>query len=70
MNPARIPQSAALIIDLAESTLESGRQIRISSGEAAPFFGALRGLCVNCDLRRECTYPKPVSGVWNCDEYV
>jgi hypothetical protein len=70
MNKARIPQSAALIIVLAESSLGSGRQPRISTGEGAPFLGVLRGLCGNCDLRRECTYPKPASGVWNCDEYV
>jgi hypothetical protein len=70
MSQAQIPRSAALIIVLAEGSLESGRQIRNSSGESAPFLGVLRGLCGNCDLRRDCTYPKPVSGVWNCDEYV
>ena len=70
MIAAQIPRSAALIIVLAESTLEAGRQTRNSSGEGAPFLRVLRGLCVNCDLRRDCTYAKPVSGVWNCDEYV
>jgi hypothetical protein len=70
MNPARIQGSAAVIIVLSESTLETGRQTRSSSGEAAPFFGALRGLCVSCDLRPDCTYPKAPGGVWNCDEYV
>jgi hypothetical protein len=69
MIEARTSRSAAVIIVLSE-TLETGRQIRNSSGEGAPFLGALRGLCVNCDLRRDCTYPRPVSGVWNCDEYV
>lgn len=27
------------------------------------------GLCANCDAWRGCTYPKPDSGVWSCDEY-
>ncbi len=70
MNQARTPRSAAVIIVLSESTLDAARQTRSSSGEGAPFFGVLRGLCVNCDLQHDCTYPKPLSGVWNCDEYV
>jgi hypothetical protein len=70
MNEARIPRSAALIIVLSESSLKTGRQTGISSEEGASFLGVLRGLCINCDLRRDCTYPKPPGGVWNCDEYV
>ena len=35
-----------------------------------PSTGNLRGLCVNCDHRYECTFPRPVRGVWSCDEYV
>ena len=70
MNEARIPRSAALIIVLSESTPEADGRTCSSSDERAPFLGLLRGLCVNCDLRRDCTYPKPASGVWNCDEYV
>lgn len=71
MNEARMSRSAALIIVLSETTLETGRRrTGSSSGEGAPFLGVLRGLCVNCDLRRDCTYPKPLAGVWNCDEYV
>jgi len=27
------------------------------------------GLCVNCENRETCTYPKPEGGVWHCDEY-
>ena len=27
------------------------------------------GLCVDCARRSECTYEKPESGVWHCDEY-
>ena len=28
-----------------------------------------RGLCVNCDNRRECTMAKPAGGIWHCEEY-
>ena len=28
-----------------------------------------KGLCSNCDDRHVCIYPKPVGGVWHCDEY-
>ncbi len=27
------------------------------------------GLCVNCDHRDTCIYPKPDGGVWRCEEY-
>jgi hypothetical protein len=29
----------------------------------------LKGLCVNCDNRHTCTFPKPEEGVWHCEEY-
>ena len=28
------------------------------------------GLCVNCENRETCTYPKPEGGVWRCEDYV
>jgi hypothetical protein len=31
--------------------------------------GPFQGLCVNCDRRFDCTYPKPAGGVRSCDEY-
>ncbi len=27
------------------------------------------GLCVNCELRKTCTFPMPEGGVWHCEEY-
>ena len=27
------------------------------------------GLCRNCLNRRTCVYPKPLGGVWHCEEY-
>ena len=29
----------------------------------------LKGLCVNCENRETCTFEKPKSGVWHCEEY-
>jgi hypothetical protein len=31
--------------------------------------GEYKGLCVNCENRATCTFPKPEGGVWHCDEY-
>ena len=27
------------------------------------------GLCMNCEHRRTCTYPKQEGGVWHCEDY-
>ncbi len=27
------------------------------------------GLCMNCEHRRACGYPKPAGGVWHCENY-
>jgi hypothetical protein len=27
------------------------------------------GLCLICDNRETCTFPKPEGGVWHCEEY-
>ena len=28
-----------------------------------------RGLCTTCELRETCTFTRPESGVWRCEEY-
>lgn len=28
-----------------------------------------KGLCKTCSIREDCTFPKPESGVWHCEEY-
>ncbi len=28
----------------------------------------LKGLCLQCSCRPTCTFPKPLGGVWHCDE--
>ncbi len=29
----------------------------------------LKGLCRNCENRKTCTFKKPESGIWHCEEY-
>ena len=29
-----------------------------------------KGLCINCDNRFTCMLPRPVEGVWHCEEYL
>lgn len=31
--------------------------------------GKFKGLCVNCEDRHICKFPKPEGGVWHCEEY-
>lgn len=30
----------------------------------------IMGLCSNCKNRSNCSFPKPESGVWHCEEYM
>jgi len=47
------------------------RQARPEPAEAIPEPGERKhmGLCVNCDDRDTCTFPRPEGGVWRCNEY-
>lgn len=36
---------------------------------AAQDAGEYKGLCVNCDSRNTCIFPKPEGGIWHCEEY-
>ncbi len=29
----------------------------------------LKGLCINCEIRETCMLPRPIEGVWHCEEY-
>jgi len=40
------------------------RTVTEESGEATE----LKGLCRECTNRFTCSYPKPLGGVWHCDE--
>jgi len=32
-------------------------------------FQHYKGLCLTCEARASCTYPKPEGGVWHCEEF-
>ena len=32
-------------------------------------YGNFEGLCMNCENRNTCTFPKPAGGIWHCEEY-
>jgi len=32
-------------------------------------FHPCKGLCLDCEERVTCTYPKPEGGVWHCEEF-
>ena len=32
--------------------------------------GRVKGLCINCERRDTCSFPKPEGGVWHCEEYL
>jgi hypothetical protein len=38
-------------------------------GEKTGRGAALKGLCVNCAHRDDCSLPRPEGGVWHCEEY-
>ena len=43
------------------------RPAAVRSGRSKPGNPA-GGLCVTCDLRRSCRFPKPAGDVWLCEE--
>ena len=45
------------------------RSSEVGRGPRKGKLGNLKGLCVDCDNRGTCMYPKPESGVWHCEEY-
>lgn len=44
---------------------KSSREFKTEEANKVKF----TGLCMNCENRNTCTYPKPESGVWHCEEY-
>ena len=48
-----------------------GERSKAQQGETEQIQSAtLKGLCVNCENRETCTFPKPEEGVWHCEEYL
>lgn len=42
----------------------------IRAPQSKTFYRAdLKGICVNCENRDNCTFPKPDGGIWHCEEY-
>ena len=42
---------------------------RAKSKENQEEAGKYMGLCMNCEERKSCTFPKTHGGVWHCEEY-
>lgn len=54
--PARTASKNLLpIVELSVS--ENGDSVRYA------------GLCIDCEDRNDCMFPKPEGGVWHCEEY-
>jgi hypothetical protein len=55
--------------EIKEEAVPRGGAPRLSRKDPAP---PLRepGLCAWCDRLPTCTYPKPIGGVWFCEEYL
>ncbi len=62
-----------LFCDMFDDRVEVSREKAVTkktkeqvAPEASP---QLKGLCVNCENRETCMFPKPEGGVWHCEEY-
>jgi hypothetical protein len=44
--------------------------IKRQEQQTEPESNNFRGLCINCEKRSSCMFPKPEGGVWHCEEYV
>jgi hypothetical protein len=56
-------EKASVSSFLAEASAKS--RTDIDEGEEVKF----KGLCLNCENRKTCIFPKPEEGVWRCEEY-
>jgi len=53
----------------AEKTRSLSEDSRANSSTVEDHSDTHIGLCSNCEKRETCTFPKPESGVWHCEEY-
>ena len=44
---------------------DASKAARAAKEDAATY----AGLCMNCEHRRTCGHPRPVGGVWHCEDY-
>ncbi|MCJ7508987.1 MAG: hypothetical protein MUO85_09730 [candidate division Zixibacteria bacterium] len=42
---------------------------KITSDASRADFVKYEGLCVNCEIRETCEFPKSEGGIWHCEEY-
>jgi hypothetical protein len=55
--------------DNFEPAREMKTSIKTATVEPAAQLSNLKGLCLNCAKSGACSFTKPESGVWHCDEY-
>ncbi len=51
------------------SALPKGPDCLTTASSSTSKATRLKGLCMNCEHRDTCTFPKPEGGVWRCEEY-
>jgi hypothetical protein len=52
------------------NTDDGSHAVDSASNEQSPEMRPLKGLCINCENRHTCVLPRPVEGVWHCEEYL
>lgn len=62
----------AIDMPVDRTTVESflaAASARRNSGLEENGKAEFKGLCLNCDNRKTCIFPKPDEGIWRCEEY-
>ena len=47
----------------------TNQNVLCASNQGSKELSDLKGLCMNCEIREKCDFPKPLGGVWHCKEY-
>ncbi|OGC81550.1 MAG: hypothetical protein A2W07_09500 [candidate division Zixibacteria bacterium RBG_16_43_9] len=56
---------------MERTTVDKILAIARTQAESRPEkMNSLKGLCINCENRATCIFPKPETGVWRCEEYI
>jgi hypothetical protein len=61
-------ESSLSLLKPPSSILRTSRVTASGSVNMADDSVPSQGLCLNCENREDCTYPKPPGGVWHCEE--
>ena len=54
---------------LREASSVSSLKTAATANEKEKQSEDLQGLCITCEHRKTCTFPKVAGGVWHCEEY-